>query len=77
MDLTEAIQDYVFKRVTNLEKLLSKIEAKRWEVMVNFEVRKITNHHKRGEVFHADCLIKIDGKEFYTRADKRRFISAP
>src|SRR3989344_388842 len=70
IELTEAIKDYVLKKVTNLEKLLSGIEAKEGRVMVNFEVSKSTNHHKSGDIFHADCLIKIDGKEFYFSADK-------
>jgi putative sigma-54 modulation protein len=69
IELTQAIKDYVSKRVTILEKLLSKIEENGGEVLVNFEVNKSTNHHKSGEIFHADCLIKIDGKEFYASAN--------
>ena len=69
MELTEAIKDYLLKRVTNLEKLLSGIEAKQGKVMVNFEVSKSTNHHRSGRFFHADCLIKIDGREFYSGVD--------
>ena len=76
MELTEAIRDYVLKRVTNLEKLLSRIEAGQGKVMVNFEVSKSTNHHKSGAIFHADCLIKIDGKEFYSSADKEDLYQA-
>src|SRR3990167_10877325 len=76
MELTEAIKDYVSKRVTNLEKLLSRIEQGRGKVMVNFEVSKSTNHHKSGEIFHADCLIKIDGKEFYGSSDKEDLYEA-
>ena len=70
MELTEAIKDYVLKRVTNLEKLLSTIETRGGEVMVNFEVGKSTKHHKSGVVFHADCLININGKKFYSSSDK-------
>ena len=70
MELTEAIKDYVLKRVTNLEKLLSTIETRGGEVMVNFEVGKSTKHHKSGVVFHSDCLININGKEFYSSSDK-------
>lgn len=69
-ELTEAIKDYVLKRVTNLEKLLSSIEENGGEVLVNFEVGKSTKHHKSGEVFHSDCLINIDGKEFYASSDR-------
>lgn len=70
IELTETIKDYVLKRITHLEKLLSGIEAKGGEVNVNFEVGKSTNHHKGGEVFHADCLIRINGKEFYSSSDQ-------
>ena len=70
IELTEAIKDYVLKRVTNLEKLLSSIEENGGEVKVNFEVGQSTRHHKAGEVFHSDCLINIDGKKFYYGTDK-------
>ena len=76
IELTQVIKDYISKRVTNLEKLLFKIEQGRGKVMVNFEVSKSTNHHKSGEIFHADCLIKIDGKEFYGSADKEDLYQA-
>jgi putative sigma-54 modulation protein len=76
IELTEAIKDYVLKRVTNLEKLLSRIKEGGGKVIANFEVSKSTNHHKSGEVFHADCLIKIDGKEFYSSADKEDLYQA-
>jgi len=69
MELTPAIRDYVTKRVTNLEKLISKIENKGGEALVNFEVGKSTNHHKMGDVFHSDCLINMNGEEFYSSAD--------
>lgn len=70
IELTEAIKDYVQKRVTNLEKLLFSIEETGGEVFVHFEVGKSTNHHKGGEVFHSDCSINIDGKKFYYGTDK-------
>lgn len=69
LELTPAIEEYVSKKVTNLEKLLSSIEDRGGEVMVNFEVGKTTNHHKSGEFFHADCLIRVNGQEFYASAD--------
>jgi putative sigma-54 modulation protein len=75
-ELTEAIKDYVLKRVTNLEKLLSNMEAGGGEVLVNFEVGKSTKHHKGAEIFHADCLIKINGEEFYSSSDKEDIYQA-
>ena len=76
IELTDAIRDYVEKRVTNLEKLLSGIEEKNGKVMVNFEVSRSTNHHKRGEIYHADCRINIDGEGFYASADREDLYQA-
>jgi len=69
IDITEAIRDYVEKKVTNLSKVLSQIEESGGEVFVNFEVSKSTKHQS-GDIFHSDCLINIDGKEFYSSSDK-------
>lgn len=69
IELTSVIKDYVIKKVTNLEKLLSKMEKEGGEVLVHFEVGKSTNHHKSGDVFHSDCLVRINGEEFYFSAD--------
>lgn len=70
MELTEAIKDHALKRVTNLEKLLSGIEKKGGEVIISLEVRKDTKHSKGEDIFHADCLINVGGKEFYSSADE-------
>ncbi len=70
IELTETVYDYVVKRVTNLEKLLSKMEEGGGQAMVSFDVSRSTNHHKAGNVFHADCLIQIKGEEFYGSADE-------
>ena len=76
IELTDAIKDYVIKKVTNLEKLLSNIETKKGEARVRFEVAKTTNHHKAGEIFHAECSINIDGKNFYGESDHEDLYSA-
>ncbi len=70
MSVTEAVHDYVIKRITNLGKLLSSIEDKNGEVAVYFDVAKTTNHHKSGEIFRADCSVMIDGKKFYADSEK-------
>ncbi len=69
IELTAAIHDYVHKRVTNLEKLLNKMEDQGGEVFVHFEVGQSTKHHKSGSIFHADCRVVVNGKEFYSSAD--------
>lgn len=70
IELTPAISDYVLKRVTNLEKILKKIEDEGGEVTANFEVSQSTKHHKSGAIFHSDCLIRVNGEEFYSSADE-------
>ena len=75
IELTKAISDYVTERMNTLDALLAKIEI-RDEVFANFEVSKSTNHHKAGEVFHSDCLIKINGEEFYASSDKEDLYQA-
>ena len=76
IELTETIKDYVLKRVTNLEKLLSNIETNKGEAKVNFEIAKTTNHHKAGEIFHADCSINIAGNRFYGSSDHEDLYNA-
>lgn len=76
MELTEAIYEYVEKRVTNLEKLLGKIEESGGEVSVVFEVSQSSKRHKSGDIFHADCLVKIKGEEYYASADESDLYAA-
>lgn len=76
IEITEAIHDYVVKRVTNLGKVLSKIEEEGGEVQVYFEVGKSTKHHKGGEFFHADCSVSFNGKNYYASADKENLYEA-
>lgn len=76
MELTEAIKAYVLEKETNLGRLLSKIEDMGGGVSANFEVSKNTNHHKSGSIFHADCLIKVRGEEFYGSVDEEDLYQA-
>lgn len=76
LELVPALHDYVVKRITNLGKLLSKIEEKDEEVIINFVLSKTTNHHKSGEIFRADCSILIKGEKFYSSIDKEDLYQA-
>jgi len=76
IELTEQIKDYALKRVTNLEKLLSSMETEKGEINVYFELGRSTEHHKSGLVFHSDCHININGKEFYAESDKEDIYQA-
>ena len=76
MELTSVIKEYVSKRVSNLDKIVSKMETADMEVVAYFEVARNTNHHKTGDIFHANCRLDINGKEFYSSADKEDLYQA-
>jgi len=69
IELTDVLKDYVFKKVTNLEKLLSTTEEAGSEAVVNFEVR-MNSHQKSDTSFHADCVVHLAGEKFYSSADE-------
>jgi ribosomal subunit interface protein len=75
MELTQAVNDYVMDRMMALDTLLAKMDTHE-EVFANFEVSKSTNHHKAGDVFHSDCIIKVNGREFYASSDKEDLYQA-
>ena len=74
MEITEAIHDYIEKRVTNLGKVLSQIEDKGGEVKVGFNISKTTNHHKGGEFFHADCSIHTKAEISFRVRTKKTYM---
>lgn len=73
IELTEAIQEYISKRIGGLDKLFSGGEE---EPRASVEVVKTTNHHKAGEIFHASCRINGGGQEFYGETDHEDLYSA-
>ena len=76
MDLSDSLTDYVVTKVTNLGRLLKKLQEAGGEVSFNFEVAKTTNHHKAGQVYKADCSIMIDGEQFYSSSEKEDIYEA-
>jgi len=76
LELTPEINDYIIKRVTNLGRLISKIEEKGPEANIYFEISKATLHHKQGVVFHADCKINLAGEDYYGSADAEDLFAA-
>ena len=66
MELTNAISDYVNKKVESINKLVDQFK----EVIVYVEVGKTTNHHKQGDFFKAEFDVTIDGEKFFTVSEK-------
>jgi len=65
MELTEAISDYLTKRLTQLEKFVDKDS----EAIARVEVGKISNHHHKGEIFRAGITIDIEREQFRAEAE--------
>tara|TARA_Y100001935_G_C17206634_1_gene457908 strand:+ start:512 stop:880 length:369 start_codon:yes stop_codon:yes gene_type:complete len=68
MDLTDAIREYVEKKLSQVdEKLISKDNT---SAMCDVEVGKTTNHHKKGDIFRAEFNLHVDG--IYIRAESKQ-----
>lgn len=59
IDLTEAIKDYVEKKISGLDKFYDKI------IRAVVTVGKENNHHLKGEVFVCDCKLEVPGNDLY------------
>ena len=66
IELTDAIVDYVNKRLESIEKFVKKDEDIRGYV----EVGKTTNHHNKGDVYKAEFDINIGGEHYFTVSEK-------
>lgn len=58
-DITPAIDDYVSKKISSLEKFLEARDATICEV----EIGRTTSHHKSGDIFRAEVNIMEPGKK--------------
>jgi putative sigma-54 modulation protein len=69
-ELTDAIQDYIHKKLAGLEKFLkdgSKVEV---------EVGKTTRHHQNGDIFRAEININVKGKFHRAESEKSDLYAA-
>lgn len=71
MEMTDAIRDYVTKRVESLEKFIKDDSA-----TVYVEVGKTTHHHKNGDFFKAEFDIRSSGQKFFASSEKEDLYSA-
>ncbi len=60
IELTEAIENYVEKKIQSLEKFVEDgVEA-----LARIEVGKTSHHHNKGDIFRAEINLKISDKDF-------------
>jgi len=61
LELSPALKEYIEKKISSLDKLMKKWEAK-GSVELNFDAGRTTNHHNKGNVYYAEANLKIPGK---------------
>ena len=59
MDLTEAIKEYVEKKIGGLDKYYDKIE------MADVSVGLTTTKQNKGKIYVAECKLAVPGKDLY------------
>jgi len=70
MELTEAIENYVEKKVSDLEKFYDKIM--RANVVLGLE----TKHHLKGANFFCECQLDVPGKELFAKKNEKDLYKA-
>ncbi len=59
-ELTEALQDYATKKIEALTKYLARFDVD--AAQAHIELGKITQHHRKGDIFRAEVNLTVDGK---------------
>lgn len=67
IELTDAIEDYVQKRVSMLDKVIDENDT---SASVMVEVGKRSQHHRDGDFFFAEFNVRVGGKDFRVVAEK-------
>lgn len=70
MDLTEAIKDYVEKKIGGLEKFYDQI------LKADVKVGKESEHHLKGEVFACECRLDVPGVDLFASKNEKNLYKA-
>jgi putative sigma-54 modulation protein len=65
MEVTNAIREYTFEKMSSLFKYLPKDDT---SGKLSIELSKTTNHHVHGDVFKAEAQLHFRGKEIALEA---------
>lgn len=65
IDLTEAIQEYVEKKIGALDKFYDKII--RAQVVVGLE----NHHHLKGQIFICECRLEVPGNDLFASKNEK------
>jgi putative sigma-54 modulation protein len=74
--LTESLKDFIEEKIRDLEKFFEFKVKENFEVKAFIEIGKLSKHHRRGDVFYAECQIFLPGKGVRSVAEKEDLKSA-
>lgn len=73
-EITPAIDDYVTKKISSLEKFLDRRDG---EVICEVEIGRTTKHHNSGDIFKAEINLNEPGsKQVYAVAEEEDLYTA-
>mgnify|MGYP001157946884 CR=1 FL=1 len=70
IELTEAIKNYVDKKISGLDKFHPNI------IRAIVEVGVETHHHLKGEIFVAECKLEIPGNDVFASKNEKTLYKA-
>ena len=70
IELTEAIKEYVDKKISGLDKFLAGII--RADVTVGVE----SHHHQKGDIYICECKLEIPGKDLFASKTEQTLYKA-
>lgn len=74
IELTQAISNYVYKKVSSIEKYLDKKSSP--NIVAQVEVGKSTRHHKAGNIFRAEVHITGVNLDLYAVSEMEDLYAA-
>lgn len=63
VDLTNAVETYVNKKLEGLDKFFAGI------IRADVVLGKTTNHHQKGDIFFAECKLGVPGAELFAKKE--------
>jgi ribosomal subunit interface protein len=70
IELTPSLKDFIEEKITDLEKLFGSNIKRDFEVKAFVEIGKTSGHHRKGDIFFAECQIFLPGKGVRAVAEK-------
>lgn len=66
VQLTESLENLINKKMEGLKKFTKILKSESTEVFV--EIEKETKHHRKGDIFKAEAMVQLPGKNLVARA---------